>query len=58
MEGSGIEFGRAEMASCVVGSSYTLAGDSNKVRIQLAVRILIVKNGYSIRSRFDPRELA
>jgi len=58
LEGSRIEFGRAQMSFGVVGSSYTLARDSQEVGIQFAIRILIVKDRYRVPAWLYPGEFA
>jgi len=58
LECSHIEFGWPHVTSGVVGSPYALARDSEEVRIELAVGILVVKHRNSVGAWCDPRKLA
>ena len=58
LECSRIEFGWAHVTSGIIGGSYALAWNSQEVRIQPAVGILIVKNRYGVCSQRDGGELA
>ena len=58
MKSCGSKLGRAEMSPGVVRCPYPFARDPEKVRVQLSIGILIVKNRYRVCTRSDAGELA